>query len=225
MGQNNIEGIWSNYFQNHFGIHFTNKEIVRAKNFMHGQLKTISLHCEMKADDRVLEIGCGIGAFVSLLKEKNIHDITAIELDEYAAEFVRRTQKIEVFNSSIENFSDERKYSKIYAFEVLEHLTDPIRDIEKISNMLEPNGYFIGSTPYPFKKNIISDASHFFVLHPDNWTRLFNLAGLSVVHMQPASAIPYLYRFSPFFSRFIPIYIPGFKIVSTTLFVAQKKPS
>ena len=214
---------WKNYFSEHYKSHFDSAEVERAKNFLHGQFKIVNKVAPLSKDDKVLEIGCALGAFVVEMKEAGVSNISAIELDESAAEYVRKTQGIEVHTKTINKLPDLKRFTKIYAFEVLEHLEDPIRDIEKIHDLLEPNGYFIGSTPYPFSRSILSDRTHLFVLHPENWRRLFSNAGFNVCLVRPATGLPLFYRFSKALSVYFNFYVPVLPLVSTTLFVIQKK--
>lgn len=213
---------WNGYFSRHYQSKFDRADIIRAKNFLHGQLKVLNAVAPFHEDDKVLEIGCALGAFIETLKQNGVQDIAGIELDERAAEYVRKTQEVEVFSSPIKNLNTHKLFTKIFSFEVLEHLDDPIRDIEKINQMLEPGGYFIGSTPYPFKRSILSDDSHLFVLHPDNWARLFENAGFKVKLIQAATGLPFFYRINRMLSIYFKFYVPLLPLVSTTLFVVQK---
>tara|TARA_B110000967_G_C18619579_1_gene428164 strand:+ start:58 stop:726 length:669 start_codon:yes stop_codon:yes gene_type:complete len=213
---------WDGYFSRHYQTKFDRSDIVRAQNFMHGQLKVINTVSPFEKDDNVLEIGCALGSFIETLKQAGLQKISAIELDEHAAEHVRKTQEVDVSTSTIKDYDSNQLFNKICAFEVLEHLDDPIRDIEKIHQLLQPGGYFIGSTPYPFKRSISSDESHLFVLHPDNWSRLFENAGFSVRLLQPATGLPFGYRMNRILSVYFKFYMPLLPVVSTTLIVAQK---
>lgn len=47
-------------------------------------------------------------------------------------------------------------------------------------------------------------------------------AGFSQVEFRPLTSLPFLYRFSRFFSLHFPIYMPGLWLVSTTLIIAKK---
>jgi 2-polyprenyl-3-methyl-5-hydroxy-6-metoxy-1,4-benzoquinol methylase len=221
MNQKNDQ--WDGYFSRHYQTKFDRTDILRAQNFMHGQLKILNKIAPFDKDDSVLEIGCALGAFIETLKQSGVKNISAIELDEYAAEHVRKTQDVEVSTSKIMDYSSDQLFDKIYAFEVLEHPDDPIRDIEKIYHLLKPGGHFICSSPYPFKRSISSDESHLFVLHPDNWQRLFVNAGFSVRLSRPATGLPFAYRLNQILSVYFKFYMPILPLVSTTLFVLQKK--
>lgn len=213
---------WKNYFSDHYKSSFDKRDVERAKKFLHGQIKEFSAIAPIRKSDVVLEIGCALGAFIETLKECGVQKISAIELDEDAARYTRETQGIDVYATPIINMTGENAFDKIYAFEVLEHLTNPLVDLEKIYDLLKPGGQFIGSTPYPFKRSISSDNTHLFVLHPDNWARLFEYVGFEVQMIRPATGLPFAYRFSSAFSIYFKIYVPLFPVVSTTLFSVKK---
>lgn len=92
-----------------------------------------------------------------------------------------------------------------------------------IPSLIKEGGMFIGSTPYPFKKNIVSDETHLFVLHPLNWKRLFENCGFDYVIVSAMTFLPYLRRINKKLNFIIPFYIPGMKLVSTSLIIARKK--
>jgi len=109
----------------------------------------------------------------------------------------------------------------IFAFEVLEHLGRPEKGVRNIYGALKPGGWFIGSTPYPYKKNL-NDPTHKNVKYPDAWKRLFVDAGFRNVSCRPLSFPPVLWRIHRLLNIPLPFYIslPGF--VSTTLIFAQR---
>ena len=117
---------------------------------------------------------------------------------------------------------DKKKFDYIFAIEVLEHLDNPKEGIAKIHNLLNNQGMFIGTSPYPFKKNIDADRTHNFVLHPENWKRLFLNEGFSNVNLYPMSFFPSLWRISRYVNIKIPFYLPFKHFISTCLIIAKK---
>ena len=110
----------------------------------------------------------------------------------------------------------------IVALEVLEHIENPSAVIEKIATLLKPGGVFCGTTPYPFRKNIVSDQTHISVLHPENWRRLFSSAKFKAVSISPMSFFPFLWRIHPRLNIRLPFYLSTKTVVSTCLIVARK---
>jgi len=110
----------------------------------------------------------------------------------------------------------------VFAIEVLEHLKDPLTGIAQIHEFLKPGGVFCGTSPYPFRWNIMSDRTHLFILHPKNWEKLFVLAGFDRVNTYPMSFLPLLWRISRSLNPIIPLYLPVPRLVTTSLIIARK---
>ena len=125
-------------------------------------------------------------------------------------------------NNSIENFGPKNYFDFIFAFEVLEHLDDPVGTIRKIFNLLNDKGVFIGTTPYPFHKNIYADPTHTFVLHPKNWEKILLESGFKEVQSFPMSFFPLIWRMSSKLNIRFPFYIPISGFISTCLLIAKK---
>jgi len=98
---------------------------------------------------KILDIGCGNGAFSSLVKEKNNAEVWGIELmEEEAKVAVTVLDKVLVGNCEkhIEGLP-EQYFDVIYLNDVLEHLVDPYSVLEILKSKLAPNGVVISSIP------------------------------------------------------------------------------
>jgi hypothetical protein len=89
--------------------------------------------------------------------------------------------------------------------------------------LLNDEGMFVGSTPYPWRSNVLADETHLYVLHPDNWRKLFAMAGFRRIDLYPMTYPPLLWRISGSLNPRIPFYLPGRFFVSTALIVAAKE--
>jgi 2-polyprenyl-3-methyl-5-hydroxy-6-metoxy-1,4-benzoquinol methylase len=93
----------------------------------------------------VLDVGCGVGYFLSVLNEYKINAF-GIEVDPYQVEFCKKNN-LNVTDRSIEQFNDE-EFDLIVMFDVLEHLAEPIKTFNELSAKLKSNGRIIAYTPY-----------------------------------------------------------------------------
>ena len=99
----------------------------------------------IKSKDKVLEVGCGKGAFSSRIPTKKY---VGLEFSETARDLGIalgrdvRTQSIE--DHAVEN---AEKYDVVCSFQVLEHVTDPKSFIESCIKTLKPGGTLILTTP------------------------------------------------------------------------------
>lgn len=88
-------------------------------------------------DGSLLEIGCGSGQFLELAKGH--FKVKGIDMLKGAVELGKR-KKLSIQYSSLEDFTPNEKYDVVCLFHVLEHVYDPNRTLEKIHNLLKPNG-------------------------------------------------------------------------------------
>lgn len=194
------------YFRAHYKISFNEKDILNYKKWFFSQWNFINSKLKIKPGNKILEIGSGFGGFYSFLKMKNTY--IGLELDNEAVQFARNYFSTECFISeSIEEFKEDKSFDLIFAFEVLEHLENPLPIIQKIHRLLKTNGVFCGTSPFPFHKNILADPTHLFVLHPKNWERLFLNSRFRKVELYPMSFFPLLWRLGSKLNLLIPIYI------------------
>lgn len=95
---------------------------------------------------RVLELGCGHGGFVRLLRELGF-DAIGTELSGWVAEFARRRFDVPVLRGRLEDLPLESGFRGIAAFDVLEHLDDPLRTTRRCRELLTADGALLVQTP------------------------------------------------------------------------------
>jgi len=102
---------------------------------------------------RILELGCGTGAFLKLLREEGYQNILGIEIGEEQLSVAKRLGiREKIIQADILNFlknKNKEKYDVICAFDVLEHFTkDELMELlELIYSSLITSGIFIFRTP------------------------------------------------------------------------------
>ena len=222
------------YFQCHVRAQFSPKWVRYDSQFVYSQLRYIDRILDLGSlnDKPVLEIGSGMGRLALLLRERGFLRYTGLEVDADAAAFAREhfsSDGYQFVHGALEEFASGEnvgQYSGIFCFETLEHLSAPLECVGKIHTLLSRNGVFVGTTPYPFRRNIDSDETHVSVLHPLNWKRLFEQTGFSVVALKPMTFVPYLWRLHRRLNRrlnlIMPVFVPMLPLVSTALIVARK---
>ena len=100
----------------------------------------------------ILDIGCGGGLISELLAKKNAN-VTGIDENIYnikqAKEHAKMSSiKIDYKNQSLDTFykKNKKKYDLILCLEVLEHVDDVKKTLDKISELMKPGGTLILST-------------------------------------------------------------------------------
>lgn len=216
---------YKDYFKTHYKYVNYQEGIESYQKWFHGQWEFMKTRMSVATSAKILEVGSGVGGFYGVIKNAgyDVKQYTGLELDVDATEFANLHYHVECFrNESLEKFWSKELFDFVFAFEVLEHLSNPLSDLNKISKLLGSNGTLVATSPFPFKKNILADKTHLFVLHPENWKRLLHHAGFAEVSLYPMSFIPFLWRVDKRINRVIPLYIPFSKFISTCLIIAKK---
>lgn len=215
---NNSE--YKSYFMNHYKMTYSAGDIAVYRRWFVSQWEYIQRRIHVTHKHRVLEIGSGLGGFYSFLP--NSIDYTGLELDSSAVKFAKSYFKLSIFkNTSIEEYTKINPFDYVFAFEVLEHLNNPIKCIQHIHSLLKRGAKFVGTSPFPYPKNIWADTTHKYVLHPENWKKLFMEAGFQSVTLTPMSYAPFVWRINPKLNIRFPFYIQNRFFVSTCLIIAK----
>ena len=149
---------------------------------------------------RVLELGCAHGGFVSLLSAAGF-DAAGLELSPWVVEFARRTFGVRVYLGPLEDQPLEpASLDVIAAMDVIEHLADPARTIERCASLLVDDGVLVLQTPRyvegatietlraandPFVSMLRGD-QHIYLFSKSSLRQLLREAGLEHVAFLPA---------------------------------------
>ena len=124
--------------------YYENKPAGYYDNVRHEMLKYLPKNAK-----KVIDIGCGNGAFAGIVKEKNTAEVWGIELMEEEAK-VAETVLDKVFTGPCEQFINDlpdNYFDVIYFNDVLEHLADPYTVLDVLKKKLSKDGVVISSIP------------------------------------------------------------------------------
>lgn len=94
-----------------------------------------------------LEIGCGHGGFVSLMKFAGF-DAAGTEMSPWVVEYAKNSFNAQVFLGRIEELGLSKKsFDCLILFDVLEHLTDPKTTLQRCAELLKDDGILVIQTP------------------------------------------------------------------------------
>lgn len=102
---------------------------------------------------KLLDVGCATGMFMLIAREIGF-EVYGMEASKTAVELGRKTFGLKIVNAlSFEELADEFRgpYKVITAFEVIEHVEEPLKFLKGIYDLLEEGGFAIISCPPYFK--------------------------------------------------------------------------
>jgi len=203
---------------------YSYEEMLSYYRFFLGWIRFLDKLLPLKngKNKKVLEIGCGIGAFAKILKERYF-EVDAIDVSPF---IVERAKKIhEGINFKImdieKSMKINKKYDYIFAFEVFEHLKNPFKVLVNIKKMLKNKGVLIFSTPFPTKE-MLADPMHINIHPPEFWLSEGKKVGYKSIEVKYVSFVPFLYKLHSFFSIALPFRIDSYFINSTGIYTFKK---
>ncbi|MFH1050464.1 MAG: class I SAM-dependent methyltransferase [bacterium] len=102
---------------------------------------------------KVLDLGCGTG-YMSYLLAKNKYEVTSVDKSSERLSYFKENindKNIRILNSDMFEYN-EKDFDLVVCQEVIEHIPDYKRVIEKIYSLLKIDGFAIITTPY--KENL-----------------------------------------------------------------------
>ena len=99
---------------------------------------------------KVLDIGCGGGLFLSLLKQEGA-EVTGIELSDSRAHYAKTKHYLQIYKHPIESEFWQKGYishfDAVTLWDVLEHVNYPYQTLQSAVNVLKPGGFLLIYTP------------------------------------------------------------------------------
>lgn len=102
----------------------------------------------LKTEDKILEIGCGIGTIVSELTGRG-HDIFGTDISNRAIDYGLKKYvdiRLEVQAAEVLPYDNE-SFDVVLSFDLLEHIAKVDRHISEVSRVLRQGGYYLLQTP------------------------------------------------------------------------------
>ncbi len=149
----------------------------------------------------VLEVGCGHGGTVSLMRRAGF-DAIGLELSPWVVEFAKQAFDIPVLQGPVETgVVDDKRFDAILMFDVLEHLPSPLDTVRRCERLLKPDGIFVIQTPKapPVESfdDLIRENSEFVShLHPEH---LFLFTDAAVKRLFASIGFERIVRLTPLF--------------------------
>ena len=118
-------------------------------------LEFLALTDLLKSQDRILEIGCGIGTVVHELSKEG-HDVIGIDISGEAIEYGRKKyDRLHLDVQAAENLPyEDESFEVVLSFDLFEHIAAIDKHISEVKRVLRPGGYYLFQTPNRYS-NII----------------------------------------------------------------------
>lgn len=171
---------------------FPASEAARREKIHKPWLQRVLGYCDAFGVTRgtLLEVGPGFGTFAAVATASGeFSRVVAVEPTPELAQACR-DRGVEVINKRIEDLGGEvGRADVVVAFEVIEHLFEPIRFLENIFPLIAPGGLLIVSCPNGLGFDIAMlgagalavDAEHVNLFNPISLTRLLKATGFEVL--------------------------------------------
>ncbi len=150
-----------------------------------------------KLDARVLDVGCGDGRFLSVLKRAGPPGwrLEGLDIDVGAVERAR-SRGLKMHHGRLEDFeAPAGGYDLVVLMQVLEHVADPRDTCRRIHRLLAPGGVFVVETPAVagWDERLFRDGlwggyhvpRHWNLFTPTTLGRLLNEEGFEVKEQRP----------------------------------------
>jgi 2-polyprenyl-3-methyl-5-hydroxy-6-metoxy-1,4-benzoquinol methylase len=121
---------------------FSNKLPIHQERFK--RLKHL-----FQKNQSVLEIGCGAGAFLNVIKD-HVKKCSGVDLNERYVQFMREKLDLtgKVYSQHVEKVQFQEKFDVICLFHVFEHIADPIAFLRHLHELLTESGFLIIEVPH-----------------------------------------------------------------------------
>lgn len=141
-----------------------------------------------------LDVGCAEGIFLLGVQENSNWQAEGVEIIDSAVEFARQRLGMTVYHGTLDALVETAgRFDFIRMNNVIEHVQDPVRFLEKANQLLKISGGVYCSTPNGFqdghflktankrgfKFNLLEN--HFFYYHPRTLKKMFESCGFKII--------------------------------------------
>ncbi|MDZ7289379.1 MAG: class I SAM-dependent methyltransferase [candidate division KSB1 bacterium] len=142
----------------------------------------------------LLDVGCAEGFFLFGVKENSNWQAEGVEIIEGAVAFARQRLGLTIYHGPLDALHGmPERFDVIRMNNVLEHVQNPVRFLEKTHELLKPSGRVFCSTPNGFQDghflktankhglrfNLLEN--HFFYYHPQTLRKMFEACGFKII--------------------------------------------
>ncbi|PIR69969.1 MAG: hypothetical protein COU47_00865 [Candidatus Niyogibacteria bacterium CG10_big_fil_rev_8_21_14_0_10_46_36] len=124
------------------------ESILDKKRYQEWYADWVVRHWGLPKTASVLEVGCGMGAFLYFLKERGYENVSGVEMGEEAAQ---KAQDVFGVPITVGDFFSQAyspgSYDAVVGIALIEHMLDPRAAIKRMGEALKPGGVLYLNTP------------------------------------------------------------------------------
>ena len=141
---------------------------------------------------KVLEVGCGPGHHLAMIRDNGARSVFGVDFDKTAAKYAQEKYNLHVAKTPLEVLPDQ-EYEIIFLHQVVEHVTDPYFFCRQLNRLLSPGGKIVISTPncmsfgrLLFKGNwsLLTFNQHLHLFSPKSISRLLTECGFEITYIK-----------------------------------------
>lgn len=152
----------------------------------------VQQHANLTRSTRILDIGSGMGHFLSRFSRAGFHQLTGIEPSTVAARLGREVYDLEIRSETVDSFTPASPFGLITLCGVLEHIADLRASVSRINALLEAGGHLFVAVPdttafgvTPPKEAFLEFAlEHINFFTPTSLDNLLRQSGFEKVHIE-----------------------------------------
>ena len=173
------------YYASSYRIDYARQRVPSRRKILRGLLgaeeRRRAFASLLGPDVRVLDVGCGAGEFVYLLRHHGV-DASGIEPGAEFAEFSRRVMQIPIQTATVESATVAAgSIQLITLFHMLEHVADPCQTLSALRNWLDPDrGRLVVEVPSIDSTGQAPD-------HRFHYAHLYNFTGATLAALGQAA--------------------------------------
>lgn len=145
---------------------------------------------------KVLDVGCGIGTLISILKEKGC-EVEGIELAKVDVDAAKKFYDLDLYYGSLAQYGQVNKdkgFDMIILHHTLEHMPEPIAELKTIKKLLKIDGLLYIGVPniMNIKKRpeVFFEKGHALSFSPFSLNSLLNKTGFYVTSFSSRASFP-----------------------------------
>lgn len=151
----------------------------------------------LKPGAKVLDVGCGFGTLLNILKNKYQAAVQGIELATVDVEAAKSFYGLDLFAGSLREFSLkylDQKFDCIILHHTFEHMSEPRAELATMRGMLAPGGVLYIGVPNVMnlkkRPEIFFQMGHPYSYSPSTLQKILSLEGFKIIKFNRQAAFP-----------------------------------